>query len=323
MGWKGVGGRHTHVSADCIWHQWCVFAEVWLGRQKEHCGAQDIWVQRQHLDRTDKIPGVRVSLPPLWNIVPLLLILLTLDMVSVIDFFFWFLFLRGEQDWMEVYVRFDGGTEPHVSYHFDHCLWSTCVIESALLFVVDTVQMTWKPGAQCATVVHVLKELTPVETCSQYPVMLGITYCCAQLYWGKQSRFPTWGGGVGVVVLGESVMVNHWRRHGFILMETFTEDAEPCRYVLECGTCGVIYRSRQHWYGNPGPEGIVMEEVRHIWPEVHLPVLSIQILGFGGWLVVDFSFFLSSIFSSSIFYIFNFCVCIEQKLTSWQDGISF
>ena len=43
---------------------------------------------------------------------------------------------------MEVYVRFNGGTEPHVSYHFDHCLWSTCVIESALLFVVDTVQMT-------------------------------------------------------------------------------------------------------------------------------------------------------------------------------------
>lgn len=99
-------------------------------------------------------------------------------------------------------------------------------------------------------------------------------------------------------------MVNHWRRHGFILMETFTEDAEPYRYVLECGTCGVIYRSRQHWYGNPGPEGIVMEEVRHIWPEVRLPALSIQILGSGGWLVVDFSFFLSSFFLFFSFFTF-------------------
>ena len=50
-----------------------------------------------------------------------------------------------------------------------------------------------------------VKELTPVETCSQYPVMLGITYCCAQLYWGKQSRFPTWGGGVGGECNGKSL----------------------------------------------------------------------------------------------------------------------
>ncbi|KAL8583835.1 hypothetical protein ACOMHN_040304 [Nucella lapillus] len=38
-------------------------------------------------------------------------------------------------------------------------------------------------------------------------------------------------------------------------------------YVLECSTCGVIYRSRQHWYGNPEPESVVLVEVRHIWPQ--------------------------------------------------------
>ena len=87
-------------------------------------------------------------------------------------------------------------------------------------------------------------------------------------------------------------------------METFTEDAEPCRYVLECGTCGVIYRSRQHWYGNPGPEGIVMEEVRHIWPEVHLTVLSIKTLGFGG--VVGRGSFFLSVFPFIYFLFFTF-----------------
>ena len=59
--------------------------------------------------------------------------------------------------------------------------------------------------------------------------------------------------------------------------------------MLECGTCGVIYRSRQHWYGNPGPESIVMEEVRHIWPEVCLPATSIQItICFHIWFLIDF-----------------------------------
>ena len=42
-------------------------------------------------------------------------------------------------------------------YHFDHCLWTTCVVENALFFVVVTVQMLWKLGAWCATVVHVFK----------------------------------------------------------------------------------------------------------------------------------------------------------------------
>ena len=41
-------------------------------------------------------------------------------------------------------------------------------------------------------------------------------------------------------------------------------------YVLECRICGVIYRSRQHWYGNTTPEseGIVQTEICHIWPGV-------------------------------------------------------
>jgi len=40
--------------------------------------------------------------------------------------------------------------------------------------------------------------------------------------------------------------------------------------VLECKICGVIYRSRQHWYGNPSPEAmtVVQTEISHIWPGV-------------------------------------------------------
>ena len=41
-------------------------------------------------------------------------------------------------------------------------------------------------------------------------------------------------------------------------------------YVLECRICGVIYRSRQHWYGNSTPESeaVVQTEICHIWPGV-------------------------------------------------------
>lgn len=41
-------------------------------------------------------------------------------------------------------------------------------------------------------------------------------------------------------------------------------------YVLECQKCGVIYRSRQQWYGNTDPEyqGIVHTEIAHVWPGV-------------------------------------------------------
>lgn len=38
-------------------------------------------------------------------------------------------------------------------------------------------------------------------------------------------------------------------------------------YVLECQTCGVIYRSRERWFGNLDPESQVLVEVRHIWPQ--------------------------------------------------------
>jgi zinc finger FYVE domain-containing protein 1 len=37
-------------------------------------------------------------------------------------------------------------------------------------------------------------------------------------------------------------------------------------YVLECPHHGVIYRSRQYWYGNPDPESVVRTELKHIWP---------------------------------------------------------
>jgi len=41
-------------------------------------------------------------------------------------------------------------------------------------------------------------------------------------------------------------------------------------FVLECAKCGVIYRSRQQWYGNPEPEhqGVVVTEIAHVWPGV-------------------------------------------------------
>lgn len=41
------------------------------------------------------------------------------------------------------------------------------------------------------------------------------------------------------------------------------------RYVIECPNCGVIYRSRQYWYGNQDPvETVVRTEIQHIWPGV-------------------------------------------------------
>lgn len=42
------------------------------------------------------------------------------------------------------------------------------------------------------------------------------------------------------------------------------------RYVIECPNCGVIYRSRQYWYGNQDPvETVVRTEIQHIWPGVN------------------------------------------------------
>nr|XP_020469604.1 zinc finger FYVE domain-containing protein 1-like isoform X2 [Monopterus albus] len=38
-------------------------------------------------------------------------------------------------------------------------------------------------------------------------------------------------------------------------------------YVIECSDCGVIYRSRQYWYGNQDPvDTVVRTEIQHVWP---------------------------------------------------------
>ncbi|XP_013391711.1 zinc finger FYVE domain-containing protein 1 [Lingula anatina] len=45
-------------------------------------------------------------------------------------------------------------------------------------------------------------------------------------------------------------------------------------YVLECPRHGVIFRSRQHWYGNKDPEAeAVQTEVRHVWGDEGSTVL--------------------------------------------------
>ncbi|BFZ06936.1 hypothetical protein BsWGS_09976 [Bradybaena similaris] len=38
-------------------------------------------------------------------------------------------------------------------------------------------------------------------------------------------------------------------------------------YVYECQNCGVIYRSREHWYGNEDEDKVLQVEFRHIWPQ--------------------------------------------------------
>ena len=40
--------------------------------------------------------------------------------------------------------------------------------------------------------------------------------------------------------------------------------------VLECRFCGIIYRSRQYWYGNKEPADIsvVRTEIPHVWEGV-------------------------------------------------------
>ncbi|XP_048017459.1 zinc finger FYVE domain-containing protein 1 [Megalobrama amblycephala] len=39
-------------------------------------------------------------------------------------------------------------------------------------------------------------------------------------------------------------------------------------YVLECASCGIIYRSRQYWMGNQDPESsVVRPEVKHVWQD--------------------------------------------------------
>ena len=38
--------------------------------------------------------------------------------------------------------------------------------------------------------------------------------------------------------------------------------------VMECPHCGIIYREREHWFGNEGPERSknIHMEVSHMWP---------------------------------------------------------
>lgn len=44
-----------------------------------------------------------------------------------------------------------------------------------------------------------------------------------------------------------------------------------CRYVIECPNCGVVYRSRQYWFGNQDPvDTVVRTEIVHVWPGVSL-----------------------------------------------------
>ncbi|XP_038621710.1 zinc finger FYVE domain-containing protein 1 isoform X1 [Tachyglossus aculeatus] len=38
-------------------------------------------------------------------------------------------------------------------------------------------------------------------------------------------------------------------------------------YVIECPNCGVVYRSRQYWFGNQDPvDTVVRTEIEHVWP---------------------------------------------------------
>uniref|UniRef100_A0A8C8R6C4 Zinc finger FYVE domain-containing protein 1 n=1 Tax=Pelusios castaneus TaxID=367368 RepID=A0A8C8R6C4_9SAUR len=38
-------------------------------------------------------------------------------------------------------------------------------------------------------------------------------------------------------------------------------------YVIECLNCGVVYRSRQYWFGNQDPvDTVVRTEIEHVWP---------------------------------------------------------
>jgi len=39
-------------------------------------------------------------------------------------------------------------------------------------------------------------------------------------------------------------------------------------YILECKRCGIIYKSREYWYGNPDPYTKVHTVILHIWPGV-------------------------------------------------------
>lgn len=75
-------------------------------------------------------------------------------------------------------------------------------------------------------------------------------------------------------------------------------------YILECKFCGVIYRSRQYWYGNKEPteESVVRTEIQHVWPDVCLPFLSFLFHSFD--LNIQFSIHMFFIWILFEFYIY-------------------
>lgn len=55
----------------------------------------------------------------------------------------------------------------------------------------------------------------------------------------------------------------------------------PCRYVIECPNCGVVYRSRQYWFGNQDPvDTVVRTEIVHVWPGVRAVVFIFLFVSF-------------------------------------------
>lgn len=107
--------------------------------------------------------------------------------------------------------------------------------------------------------------------------------CCAQdisFRWQP----VVWAGQVCLVRVGEYIYtLTQTQTHTFNCLSanhlTLT-DCYPVRrsypaflsYVLECSSCGVIYRSRQYWLGNQDPESsVVRSEVKHVWEGVSAP----------------------------------------------------
>jgi zinc finger FYVE domain-containing protein 1 len=38
-------------------------------------------------------------------------------------------------------------------------------------------------------------------------------------------------------------------------------------YLLECPHHGILYKSREYWYGNEEPEKVVRTEIKHVWKD--------------------------------------------------------
>ena len=88
------------------------------------------------------------------------------------------------------------------------------------------------------------------------------------------------------------------------------------RYVLECPKCGVIYRSRQFWYGNRDPvENSVRVEIKHVWPGVRLIFITlIEVLYFV--FSISLTFYLFLLICQLIFVNRPWCLlaCLKPSL---------